>query len=92
MHDWYVAHVWSLSEQQASALASGAREWVGDLSKLDPEANSQEFLFACRRCGRDYKHAAGHPCGSDSRLQIPRNRECHCGSGRKYKHCCGHGR
>jgi hypothetical protein len=51
MHDWYVARVWHLSEEQAATLAKSAERWVTDLPSLDPEAESEGFVFACGRCG-----------------------------------------
>jgi Predicted metal-binding protein related to the C-terminal domain of SecA len=82
-HRWSLGQAWELTEEQAETVAAGA----------DPESVGAELIFrgvTCIDCHIDHSLAGGRSCVKHS-VPIARNHPCPCGSGRKYRHCCGKG-
>ena len=64
-------------------------EWSG---KIEPTVHAIHAYWLPFREGAGKTVASSHPKRSAERSKVGRNAPCPCGSGKKYKHCCGSGR
>jgi len=70
------------------AIYFDARHWNADMENHANEA--KEKLGILKKAKRFHEHAQEYPDapGPSVKTKNPRNKQCPCGSGKKFKHCC----